>query len=63
MPSSATYAGGAMSPSICPWVQSTELKKVNKLKGPSEYASIPFGREKKAITEGRGREESGSERG
>jgi hypothetical protein len=52
-----------MSPSICPWVQSTELKKVNKLKGPSEYASIPFGREKKAITEGRGREESGSERG
>jgi hypothetical protein len=30
----------------------TELKKVNKLKGPSEDASIPLGREKKAITSG-----------
>ena len=31
-----------------PRIQSTELKKVNKLKGPSEDASIPLGREKKA---------------
>ena len=26
-------------------IQSTELKKVNKLKGPSEDASVPLGRE------------------
>jgi hypothetical protein len=53
-------------------MQSTELKNINKLKGPSEDASVPFGREKKAITsreEGRdlGRkvvgEGSGGERG
>ena len=31
-----------------PSVQSIELKKVNKLKGPREDASDPFGREKKA---------------
>ena len=31
-----------------PRIQSTELKKVSKLKGPSEDASIPLGREKKA---------------
>ena len=31
-------------------IQSTELKKANKLKGPSEDASIPLGKEKKAIT-------------
>ena len=37
-----------------PKIQSTELKKVNKLKGPSEDASVPFGREKKAITSGEG---------
>jgi hypothetical protein len=37
-----------------PMIQSTEFKKVNKLKGPSEYASIPFRREKKAIKGGRG---------
>ena len=36
-------------------IQSTELKKVNKPKGPSENTSIPLGREKKAIT-GRKRE-------
>jgi hypothetical protein len=36
-------------------IQSTELKKVNKLKGPSEDASLPLGRKKKAIT-GVGRE-------
>ena len=39
-------------------IQSTELKKVNKLMGPSEVASIPPGREKKAIRGvGSGREE------
>ena len=32
----------------------TELKKVNKLKCPSEDASVPLGREKKAITSGEG---------
>jgi hypothetical protein len=32
-----------------PRIQSTELKKVNKPKGPSEDAIIPLGREKKAI--------------
>ena len=36
-----------------PKIQSTELKKVNKLKCPSEDASISLGREKKAITSGR----------
>ena len=33
-----------------PKIQSTELKNVNKLKCPSEDASVPLGREKKAIT-------------
>ena len=33
-----------------PKIQSTELKKVNKLKCPSEDASVPLGREKKPIT-------------
>ena len=44
------------SPQKCqiPKIQSTELKKVNKLKGPSEDASVPLGREKKAITSGEG---------
>ena len=37
-----------------PKIQSTELKKVNKLKCPSEDASVPLGREKKAITSGEG---------
>jgi hypothetical protein len=38
-----------------PRIQSSELKKVNKSKGPSKDASIPLGvgREKKAITGGR----------
>ena len=40
-----------------PKIQSTELKKVNKLKGPSEDASVPLRREKKAITSGEGRRE------
>jgi hypothetical protein len=35
-----------------PRIQSTELKKVNELKGPKEDVSIALGREKKAITEG-----------
>jgi hypothetical protein len=34
-------------------IHSTELKKVNNPKGPSEDASVPLGREKKAITGGR----------
>jgi hypothetical protein len=38
-----------------PKIQSTELKKANSAKGPSEDTSIPLGREKKAIT-GEGRE-------
>jgi hypothetical protein len=33
-----------------PKIQSTELKKVNKLKGLSEGASVPFRSEKKVIT-------------
>jgi hypothetical protein len=33
-----------------PRIQSTEPKKVNKQKGPSEDASIPLGREKITIT-------------
>jgi hypothetical protein len=35
-----------------PKIQSTELKKVNKLKNPGEDASIPLEREKKAVTGG-----------
>jgi hypothetical protein len=35
-------------------IQSTELKKLNKLKCPSEDASVPLGREKKVITSGEG---------
>ena len=52
-----------------PKIQSTELKKTNKLKGPSEDASVPLGREKKAITSGKGgrdldeKEMEGAERG
>jgi hypothetical protein len=37
-----------------PKIQSTELKKLNRLKAPSEDASVPLGREKKAITSGEG---------
>jgi hypothetical protein len=36
-----------------PKIQSTELKKANKLKCPSEDASVLLGREKKAITSGK----------
>jgi hypothetical protein len=34
-------------------MQFTELKKVNKLKGPSKDASVLCGREKRAITSGK----------
>jgi hypothetical protein len=37
-----------------PKIQLTELKQVNKLKGPTEDASVPLGREKKATTKGEG---------
>jgi hypothetical protein len=37
-----------------PKIQSTELKKTNKLNCPNENASIPLGREKKAISSGGG---------
>ena len=35
-----------------PKIQSTELTKVNKLKGPSEDSSVPFRREKKVTISG-----------
>jgi hypothetical protein len=34
-------------------IESTELNKVNKLKGPSEDPSVPLEREKKATKSGR----------
>jgi hypothetical protein len=37
-----------------PKIQSTELKKLNKVKCPSEDTSVSFGREKKAMTSGEG---------
>jgi hypothetical protein len=43
-----------------PKIQSTELKKVNKLKVSSENSSVPFGRKKKAITSGEGGRERGT---
>ena len=39
-----------------PRTQPTRLKKFNKLKDLSENASIPLGKEKKAVTGGRGKE-------
>jgi hypothetical protein len=47
-----------------PKIQSTELKKLSKLKGPSEDVPVPLGKEKKATmsVEG-GREETGMESG
>ena len=49
-----------------PQIQSTELKKINRVKGPSEDVSVLLGREKKTITrwegtwkgEGMGRREN-----
>jgi hypothetical protein len=35
-------------------IQSTELKKVNKLKCPIEGTSVPLGRRKKEIISGEG---------
>lgn len=46
-----------------PRIQSTELKKVNNPKGPSEDASIPIQREKKGIIEGKGKKVPGWEEG
>jgi hypothetical protein len=43
-----------------PKIKSTELRKVNKLKCPSEDSSVPLGREKKAITSGEGGREGPS---
>jgi hypothetical protein len=34
-------------------IEYTELKEMNKLKDPIEDASVPLGREKKAVTRGR----------
>ena len=42
------------NPYRIPKIQYTELKKLNKLKCPSEDASVPLGRQKKAITSGEG---------
>jgi hypothetical protein len=43
-----------------PKIQPTELKKFSKLKDPSEDASVPFGREKKATTRWGGRDLGGN---
>jgi hypothetical protein len=40
-------------------IQSIELKKLNKLKCPSEDVSVLLGREKKAITSGQGGKQQG----
>lgn len=45
-------------------IQSRKLKKVNKLKGPSEDASVPLGREKKTTPWGKeGRDRGGKKDG
>jgi len=46
-----------------PKIQSTELIKVNKLKGPSENISVPLWREKKATRRGDGGRDWGGKRG
>jgi hypothetical protein len=46
-----------------PKIQSTDFKKVNKLKGSSEDPSFLLGWEKKAITSGEGGKEGGREGG
>ena len=46
-----------------PKIQSTEFKKVNQPQGPSEYVSVPLGREKKAITSREGRRGLGGQGG
>ena len=40
-------------------IHSTELKKVNKLKGPREAALVPLRREKKAAKSGEGKRDLG----
>ena len=40
-------------------IQSTEFKRLNKLKCPSD-TSVPLGREKEAITTGKGEREGGT---
>jgi hypothetical protein len=40
-----------------PKIQSTEFKKLNKLKCPNEDVSVPLGKEKKAITSSQVRRE------
>jgi hypothetical protein len=45
-----------------PNIQPTELKNVNKLKGPSEDASVALRREKKAITRGEREKDLGRKR-
>ena len=40
-------------------LQNSELKKVNKLKCQNEIASVPLGKQKKAITRGKGRMDLG----
>jgi hypothetical protein len=42
-----------------PKIESTELKKLNKLKCPREEAPVPHGREKKSITSGEGGRDQG----
>jgi hypothetical protein len=46
-----------------PKIEFTELKKVNKLKGPSEYPSVPLGKEKKANTSREGGRDLGGKNG
>ena len=46
-----------------PKIHFTELKKLNKLKCPSENSSVPLGRKKKAITSGEGGRDLGGHRG
>ena len=53
-PQTTTIKTNKQKPYRISKIQSTELKKVNKLKCPSEDASVPLGREKKAITSGEG---------
>jgi hypothetical protein len=44
---------------VIPKINITELKMLNKLKGPTEDTSVPFVREKKAITSGEGGKDLG----
>jgi hypothetical protein len=44
-------------------IQSTELKKLNKLKCPSEDAPVPLGKEKRAITSEEGGRDLGEKVG